>query len=115
VEEIRKLPDDQLKGKLNSIINSVNYSFTLDKDWNSFRTHFEQVHKGFFENLLRDYPELTSNDLKICALMKLNLETKQMASVLDISPESAKVARHRLRKKLNLPNEQNLTGFLGSY
>jgi tetratricopeptide (TPR) repeat protein len=115
VEEIRKLPEDQLKGKLNSIINTVNYSFSLDKDWSSFRVHFEQVHKGFFENLLRDFPELTSNDLKICALMKLNLETKEMASILDISPESAKVARHRLRKKLSLSNDQNLTAFLSSY
>lgn len=115
VEEIRRLPDDQLKGKLNSIINTVNYSFSLDKDWDSFRIHFEQVHKGFFENLLRKYPDLTPNDLKICALMRLQLETKEMASILDISPESAKVARHRLRKKLNLSNEQNLTSFLASY
>ncbi len=115
VEEIRKLPEDQLKGKLNSIINTVNYSFSLDKDWESFRVHFEQVHRGFFENLLRNFPDLTPNDLKICALMKLQLETKEMASILDISPESAKVARHRLRKKLKLSNDQNLTSFLASY
>jgi tetratricopeptide (TPR) repeat protein/DNA-binding CsgD family transcriptional regulator len=115
IEEIRKLPEDQLKGKLHSIINTVNYSFSLDKDWDSFRVHFEQVHKGFFEKLLHNFPDLTPNDLKICALMRLQLQTKEMASILDISPESAKVARHRLRKKLKLANDQNLTSFLASY
>jgi tetratricopeptide (TPR) repeat protein/DNA-binding CsgD family transcriptional regulator len=115
VEEMRLLPDAQLRPKLTNLINTVNYSFNLDRDWDNFKLHFEQVHQGFFEKLMKDYQDLNGNDLKLCALMKLNMESKEIATVLDISPESVKVARHRLRKKLNLATEQNLSSFLASF
>jgi tetratricopeptide (TPR) repeat protein len=115
VEEMRLLPEGEVRPKLTTLINTVNYSFNLDRDWESFKLHFENVHQGFFDRLLRDYPDLNGNDLKLCALMKLNMETKEIATVMDISPESVKVARHRLRKKLNLATEQNLSSVLVSY
>jgi DNA-binding CsgD family transcriptional regulator len=86
----------------------------MDKDWDGFRLHFEKVNNGFFEKIQSQYPSLSAKDLKLCALMKLNLETKEIASILDISPESVKVARHRLRKKFDLPTDQSLHAFLRS-
>lgn len=112
IEEIRASEPDQIKLKLQSLLNTVNFSFHLDKDWENFRKHFEQVHQSFFDKLLSLYPDLGPNDIKLCALIRLNLDTKQMATILDISPESAKVARHRLRKKLNLTTDQNLANYL---
>lgn len=112
VDEIRNSDESEVRPKLTSLINTVNYSFHLDKDWENFRVHFEQVHQSFFDKLVNLYPDLSPNDLKLCALIKLNLDTKETASILDISPESAKVARHRLRKKLNLTQDQNLAAFL---
>ncbi len=112
IEEIRSSDADQIKSKLQSLLNTVNYSFHLDKDWENFRMHFEQVHQSFFDKLNELYPDLGPNDLKLCALIRLNLDTKALATVLDISPESAKVARHRLRKKLNLAADQNLASYL---
>ncbi len=114
VEEIRSADDGQIRTKLNALLNTVNYSFHLDKDWENFRLHFEQVHQSFFDRLNELYPDLSPNDRKLCALIRLNLDTKETAAVLDISPESAKVARHRLRKKLNLTSEQNLASFLSA-
>lgn len=114
VEEIRLAEDSQIRSRLNSLLNTVNYSFHLDKDWENFRLHFEQVHQSFFDRLNELYPDLSPNDRKLCALIRLNLDTKETAAVLDISPESAKVARHRLRKKLNLAPEQNLASFLAA-
>jgi tetratricopeptide (TPR) repeat protein len=114
VEEIRHADETQMRTRLNGLVNTVNYSLHLDKDWENFRLHFEQVHQSFFDRLRELFPDLSANDMKLCALIRLNLDTKETAAVLDISPESAKVARHRLRKKLNLASEQNLAAFLAT-
>jgi tetratricopeptide (TPR) repeat protein len=114
VDEIRNTPDAQVKQKLNSLASMVNYSFHLDREWENFKMHFEQVHQNFFKRLLELYPDLSANDLKLCSLIKLNLDNRGIAAILNISQESAKVARHRLRKKLDLPAEQTLLAFFSS-
>jgi DNA-binding CsgD family transcriptional regulator len=114
VEEIRSFPEAQVKLKLNGLVNMVNYSFHLDRDWENFKMHFEQVHHDFFKRLIEKYPDLSANDLKLCSLIKLNLDNKGIAAILNISQESAKVARHRLRKKLDLSAEQTLIAFLNT-
>jgi DNA-binding CsgD family transcriptional regulator len=83
-----------------------------DHNWKDFDQHFERVNKHFYTRLKQNYPEISANDLKICALIKLNLSIKEMASILNISPDSVKTARHRLRKKLQLSTEDNLTDFI---
>ncbi|MCF6132330.1 tetratricopeptide repeat protein [Flavobacterium wongokense] len=83
-----------------------------DNNWKDFDNYFESVNKNFYTRLKQKYPEISTNDLKICALIKLNLSIKEMASILNISPDSVKTARHRLRKKLQLSTEENLTDFI---
>jgi tetratricopeptide (TPR) repeat protein len=116
LEELRTALEQQDRSNgqsaITNILQKVKYSAHLDKEWDGFKRYFEQVHTGFFDSLLMQYPELSASDLKLCALLKLNLETKEMASLLGISPDSVKVSRSRLRKKLNLEAEQNLTLFL---
>ena len=116
LEELRAAIEDQQDKanahSLNGILQKLKYSSHLDKEWEGFKHYFEQVHTGFFEALLKKYPYLSASELKLCALLKLNLETKEMASLLGISPESAKVSRSRLRKKLNLESDQNLAIFM---
>ncbi|MFH6991742.1 hypothetical protein [Flavobacterium sp. FlaQc-48] len=76
---------------------------------NNFDLYFEGINKNFYTRLKQSYPDISSNDLKICALIKLNMSVKEMSLFLNISPDSVKTARYRLRKKLNLTAEQNLT------
>ncbi|VXC37262.1 conserved hypothetical protein [Flavobacterium sp. 9AF] len=83
-----------------------------DKSWQDFDFYFESINKNFYTRLKNQYPEISTNDLKMCALIKLNLSIKEMASILNISPDSVKTARHRLRKKLQLSTEENLTDFI---
>ncbi len=83
-----------------------------DKDWTAFNSYFESINKNFYMRLKTAYPEIGPNDLKICALIKLNLSIKEMAAILNISPDSVKTARYRLRKKLQLNTEDNLTEFI---
>jgi tetratricopeptide (TPR) repeat protein len=122
MEEIRETISEILKNQpkeLNTqvysrLIKLIDYSFSLDKDWEDFKLYFEQVHKDFFVKLKDKHPELSSGELKLAALVRLNLNLKESATILGISPESVKTSRHRLRKKLNLPEEQNLPDYLMS-
>jgi DNA-binding CsgD family transcriptional regulator len=114
IDEVRSSVEGNARIKLGKIINTINFSQKQDKDWENFKHYFEQVHQGFFDNLQAMYPELNAKHLRLCALLRLNLDTKQIATIMDIAPESAKVARHRIRKKLGLNNDDNLHVFFSA-
>ncbi len=81
-------------------------------NWEDFKFHFEKVHQGFFTRLKGKYPGLTAKDLRLCAYIHLGMSTKEIAGLVNITPESAEIGRIRLRKKLGLTRSQNLTSFL---
>lgn len=108
-EQMEKNLNDENQDSFNKLMNKkTNY----EKDWADFNAYFESVNRNFYSRLKQNYPDISPNDLKICALIKLNLSIKEMAGVLNISPDSVKTARHRLRKRLQLNNEDNLTEFI---
>ncbi len=84
----------------------------IDKDWEDFKRTFENVHHNFFGRLLEQDPDLTQSELRLCALICLNLSIKEMSSLMGISPDSVKTARYRLRKRFNLQQDQNLADFV---
>jgi DNA-binding CsgD family transcriptional regulator len=94
-------------------IKKIVSKYTIqDNNWKDFDHCFESIYNNFYTRLKTKYPDISSNDLKICALIKLHLSIKEMASILNISPDSVKTARHRLRKKLQLNTEESLTDFI---
>ncbi|MBN2747678.1 MAG: hypothetical protein JXR34_13205 [Bacteroidales bacterium] len=112
ISSIGKKAGDEVKGQLRSLNMSVKRMNKSDKDWELFRNYFEEVNVGFYENLNKKLPGLSTNDYRICALIRLNMNIKESAAVLNISPESVKTARHRLRKKLDLAPETDLHEFI---
>ncbi len=104
-------PKSQAK-HLNQIEQTIRQHKSQEKDWEDFKIHFEQVHSNFLTSLKDKFPELSSNDLKVAALARLNLNIKETANILGISPESAKTARYRLRKKLKMTQKDDLFSFL---
>ena len=112
ISEIKKISDDKVSGKLNSLNRLVNHSLQVDRDWEDFKLHFENVHNDFFKILKHYKPDLSNYELKLCALIRLNLNIKETATILGISAESVKTARYRLRKKLELSHEDNLIDFI---
>ncbi|MDJ1467927.1 tetratricopeptide repeat protein [Cytophagaceae bacterium DM2B3-1] len=114
-EVLKSAPKNESSSIYSRLMKLVDYSFSLDKDWDDFKMYFEQVHHEFFSKLKESHPELSSGELKLCALVRLNMNLKESATVLGISPESVKTARYRLRKKLELEEETNLTDYLLSY
>lgn len=95
--------------KINTLLNN---SLDADEDWYSFLMKFEQKHPAFFKYLKNTYPDLTSNDLRLCACLKLNLDSKDIASLMNISVRSVENARSRLRKKLGLNTTDSLSDFI---
>jgi PAS domain S-box-containing protein len=80
--------------------------------WKDFEARFEQVYEGFYKRLMELFPELTPGERKLCALLRLNVSSKDIAAVTSQNPQSVDMARYRLRKKLNLDTEENLVDFL---
>ncbi|WP_169513336.1 tetratricopeptide repeat protein [Flexithrix dorotheae] len=112
INQLKKHPKNNISRELNSLNRMIDNKFNIDKDWEDFRLYFEQVHQNFLSTLKSEFPEITHGELKLCTLLKLNLNLKEAASILGISPESVKTARYRLRKKLNLSREENLVDFI---
>lgn len=99
-EELRKI------GKL------IEDAHNDDRDWDVFEKSFNESHGNFFKKLKADYPTLVPNDLKLCAYLRLNMSSKEIASLLNITTRGVEIRRYRLRKKLNLPTDKNLSEFL---
>jgi len=83
--------------------------------WKEFEIRFQNVHSDFYKKLVDRYPDLSSNELRLCAFIKLNLNTKEISSITHQSVNSIDVARSRLRHKLGLNKEDNLTAYLAGF
>jgi len=92
----------------NQLIRSINFDLQDDNNWQNFSRYFEEVHKDFNSNVKTKYPQVTSNELRLLALLKMNLSSKEIANILNISSEGIKKARYRLRKKLGLTTEDSM-------
>lgn len=110
--EIKTTIEQQQPLSEQQLVKMVNRHFEQKNNWDDFNLYFESINKNFYTRLKQIYPEISANDLKICALIKLNLSIKEMASILNISPDSVKTARYRLRKKLQMNADDNLTSFI---
>jgi DNA-binding CsgD family transcriptional regulator len=96
------------------IIKDLENQVSTDS-FNEFEMRFLKVHENFYEKLMADHPLLSPNDLRICALLRLNLSSKDIAKIMHMSSPSVNVSRSRIRKKMNMPKEVNLVTFLMEY
>ncbi|MCY1721059.1 triple tyrosine motif-containing protein [Prolixibacteraceae bacterium Z1-6] len=85
---------------------------TENKQQKVFETYFDEVHEAFFDRLKKRFPQLSPRDLRLCAYIRMNISTKEIATLLNISDRGVEITRYRLRKKLELPREINLSIFL---
>jgi DNA-binding CsgD family transcriptional regulator len=112
LESLKEKSEHKNAPVFKELSKSIKQYLSADKDWENFKIIFEQMHQGFYSKLLNLHPNLKPNDLKICLLTRLNLNIKETANILGISPNSAKTARYRLRKKLRLEPSQEIISYL---
>lgn len=98
-----------LQQKINTYVNS---RLDTESDWTMFLIKFEQKHANYFRTMKERFPELTTSDLRLSACLKMNLCTKEIAALMNLSVRAVENSRYRLRKKLGLKSTQNLNEFL---
>lgn len=109
---VKKITDPEVKKEVKNMISILSNDERLDDDWESFAQNFDAVHNNFLTRLKSLFPNLSPRDLKLCAYLKLNLTTKDIAPLLNISVRGVEISRYRLRKKLDLPNDANLNDYM---
>jgi hypothetical protein len=97
---------------IKNIIKMINKNLSTGKEWEVFEANFDLIHDRFFRTLKERFPTLTSHDLRLCAYLRLNLSTKEIAQLTGNTIRGVEVARYRLRKKIYLPANQNLSEFM---
>jgi ligand-binding sensor domain-containing protein/DNA-binding CsgD family transcriptional regulator len=97
---------------IKEVIELINNNLNTSDDWKLFEEAFKNTDKGFMKKLKSEHSNLTSNDLRLCTYLRLNLSSKEIAPLLNISIRSVEVKRYRLRKKMNLPHEASLSSYI---
>ena len=112
-EELEKLKnsssDSSLKDKITTLITKIDKDIDHKKQWEVFETAFDEVHEDFISRLKSKFPNLTPKELKLCAYLRMNISTKEIAPLMNISVRGVEICRYRVRKKLDIDRDQNLT------
>jgi len=99
------------KIEINKLIQTINFQ-QKDTFWREFDVYFEQLHNGFFNRLSDKYPGLSPSEKRLCAFVKVGLTSKEIASITQKNYKSIEVLRVRLRKKIGIEKDENLSDFL---
>ncbi|NQV41152.1 MAG: hypothetical protein HQ506_02255 [Candidatus Marinimicrobia bacterium] len=115
LESFSKLSWDEIKPRIKKLLRFLRDRSSVKQGWEEFEIWFTEIHTGFYSVLRSDHPKLSENELKVCALLRLNLISKDIAKVMNVQPTTIDIYRHRIRKKLEIGSEENLSTFLARY
>ncbi|WP_299061490.1 triple tyrosine motif-containing protein [uncultured Polaribacter sp.] len=114
-EFLSNLKTELLKGdeqNIKKVVKIIDNNLNNTDDWKMFQEAFNNADQSFLDKMKEKHDNLTPNDLRLCAYLRLNLSSKEIAPLLNISPRSVEVKRYRLRKKMNLEHDMNLTNYI---
>ncbi|WP_431122115.1 triple tyrosine motif-containing protein [Flagellimonas flava] len=109
-EQLVESIDD--KNSVKPIIHIIDKNLNQNDDWELFKEAFNNADRKFLKKLKKEHPNLSPNDIRLCAYLRLNLSSKEIAPMFNISPRSVEIKRYRLRKKMNLSHDDNLTNYI---
>jgi DNA-binding CsgD family transcriptional regulator len=112
VDISRKTKNIETLKDIKKLIRVLNLSDNSENDWVQFTKHFDQVHGDFFIKLNDKHSCLTPRDIRLCAYLRLNLTTKEIAPLMGISIRGVEISRYRIRKKLKLDKDKTLTQYM---
>ena len=108
-------PGHDLKHQISQLIRKINREIKNEQHLEAFNTYFDEVHQDFISRLKNAYPSLTPKELRLCAYLRMNLSSKEIAPLMNISVRGLEISRYRLRKKLDIQHNMNLTDFIMSF
>ncbi|MEO1054089.1 MAG: tetratricopeptide repeat protein [Bacteroidota bacterium] len=115
VSYVEQKLNSELKPDFKEIKKSISDGYSLDKSWDSFLHRFEDVHPNFFNHLKQEHANLTADDLKLCAYLKIGMANKEIAKVIHLTPGSVKSKINRLKKKLKMGADESVRDFMFQY
>ncbi|TRX25208.1 LuxR family transcriptional regulator [Flavobacterium franklandianum] len=111
-EDLKKTSESNNSLSVKSVIRTINKNITEEDSWKVFKEAFDNADKDFLKKIKLAHPSLTPNDLRLCAYLRLNLSSKEIAPLLNISLRSVEIKRYRLRKKMDLHHDQGLVEYI---
>ncbi len=115
IKKISTLARDSVKEHLEKVIHAMSDILHGEQHWESFEMHFNEVHNNFIYRLKEAYPDLSARELRLCAYLRMNLSTKEIAPLMGISLRGIEGLRYRIRKKISVDGNDNLTDFIVKY
>ncbi|OIV41473.1 LuxR family transcriptional regulator [Flavobacterium johnsoniae] len=110
-EDLKKTAQND-SSNIKSVISTINKNITEEDSWKVFKEAFDSADKDFLKRIKQMHPALTPNDLRLCAYLRLNLSSKEIAPMFNISVRSVEIKRYRLRKKMDLQHENGLVEYI---
>jgi tetratricopeptide (TPR) repeat protein len=115
LENITSNSESTFRKNASDLCKEIDKTIHIDSDWDQFKMHFDAVNTNFFEKIEEEFPNLTKSDMKVCAYLKINLSTKEIAQIMNVSPAAVHKRFYRLRQKMELEPNTNLTKLFMSY
>ncbi|MBL0744611.1 triple tyrosine motif-containing protein [Chryseolinea lacunae] len=109
---VKKNPNEEVKKELTQINKNIEQNISADDDWEHFQFHFDRVHGDFSNRFKVTFPSLSPQELKLSAYLRMNLSSKEIAQLLNISVRGVEISRYRLRKKIQLDRNKNLQDYI---
>ncbi len=100
------------KTAVRAIVNQIDHVLERDEEWKILKEHFNAVHNNFYDKLIEKHPTISETELRHCMFIKLHMQTKEIARILLIDPRSVQTGRYRIKKKMNLGEDENLRDYL---
>ena len=107
-----ELKEDLVKSRIGMIIRKIDKETSNDESWSVFETNFEQVHEDFLKRIKALHPDVTPKELKLSAYLRMNISSKEIATLMNITTRGVEISRYRLRRKFNLDRSQNLIDYI---
>ena len=108
----RTSSEERILDQIKTVQKRIHHHLEADESWSTFKLHFEEVHPRFFEILKEMGTDISHKDLKLCAYLKLGIDTKEIAQLLNVTPASIRTAMYRLKKRMNVEEDDSLRNFL---
>jgi len=109
------LLNTSIQNSISRVLKKIIKHLKDKEDWLTFELHFRNSHSQFFDKLIKKHSNLSSNEIKLCAYLKLNLSSKEIASLMHVAITSVEQSRYRLRKKFNLSQKTNLSNYIQNF
>jgi len=115
LKHLAKSSDSERHAKTRALVKKLTALISYNHVWEEFEKWFTKIHTGYIKTLREHYPTLSAREIKVCVLLRLNLMSKEIASIMNIEPASVDIHRYRIRKKIGLGKDENLTVYLSKY